>query len=191
MTPAVLDILRQRLSKEHGGISPTAVSNYLRCQLRFFYRYVSNLQEPDDTDEEIIDNRLFGNIFHKAAQTLYEQFADGRVTVALLDALLNDDSAISRAVDAAIRSELNHGDRLHDCGLVPNQKPVPMILDGLQIINREVIIRYVRLLIETDRRLAPFTILGLEKRVEIPWDDTVVGGYIDRLDSVTDPVSGQ
>ena len=175
-TPAVLSILRQRLSKDHGGISPTAVSNYLRCQLRFFYRYVSNLQEPDDTDEDLIDNRLFGNIFHKAAQTLYEQFTDGRVTVALLDALLNDDSTISRAVDAAIRSELNHA---------------PKVLDGLQIINREVIIKYVRLLIETDRRLAPFTILGLEKRVDMPWDETVVGGYIDRLDCVTDPVSGQ
>ena len=175
-TPAVLSILRQRLSKDHGGISPTAVSNYLRCQLRFFYRYVSNLQEPDDTDEDLIDNRLFGNIFHKAAQTLYEQFTDGRVTVALLDALLNDNSTISRAVDAAIRSELNHA---------------PKVLDGLQIINREVIIKYVRLLIETDRRLAPFTILGLEKRVDMPWDETVVGGYIDRLDCVTDPVSGQ
>lgn len=175
-TPAVLSILRQRLSKDHGGISPTAVSNYLRCQLRFFYRYVSNLQEPDDTDEDLIDNRLFGNIFHKAAQTLYEQFTDGRVTVALLDALLNDDSTISRAVDAAIRSELTHA---------------PKVLDGLQIINREVIIKYVRLLIETDRRLAPFTILGLEKRVDMPWDETVVGGYIDRLDCVTDPVSGQ
>ena len=66
-SPAIIDVLRQRLSKEHGGISPTAVSNYLRCQLRFFYCYVSNLKEPDDTNEELIDNRLFGNVFHKAA----------------------------------------------------------------------------------------------------------------------------
>ena len=173
-TPAVFDILQKRLSKEHGGISPTAVGNYLRCQLRFFYRYVSNLQEPDDTNEELIDNRLFGNIFHKAAQTLYEQFTDSRVTVALLDALLKDDSAISRAVDAAIRSELNHG-----------------VVDGLQLINREVIIRYVRLLIETDRRLAPFTILGLELPVYMPLGNTVAGGIIDRLDCITNPVSSK
>ena len=188
-THAVLSILRQRLSKDHGGISPTAVSNYLRCQLRFFYRYVSNLQEPDDTDEDLIDNRLFGNIFHKAAQTLYEQFTDGRVTVALLDALLNDDSTISRAVDAAIRSEFLKSHGKADSSLFTLHSSLN--LDGLQLINREVIIRYVRLLVETDRRLAPFTILGLEKRVEIPWGDSVAGGYIDRLDCVTDPVSGQ
>ena len=184
-TSAVLDILRQRLSKERGGISPTAVSNYLRCQLRFFYRYVSNLQEPDDTDEELIDNRVFGNIFHKAAQTLYNQFIGRQVTTELLDALLKDNSAISRAVDAAIRSEF----------LTPNSSlPTPhtsLHLDGLQLINREVIIRYVRQLIETDRRLAPFTILGLERPVYMPWGDSVAGGIIDRLDSVTDPISGQ
>ena len=69
-------------------------------------------------------------------------------------------------------------------------------LDGIQLINREVIIRYVRLLLETDRRLTPFTILGLEKRVDMPCTiggelQTVIGGYIDRLDQITDPASGE
>ena len=173
-TPAVLDILRQRFSKDRGGISPTAVSTYLRCQLRFFYRYVSNLQEPDDTDEDLIDNRLFGIIFHEAAQTLYDQFIGRQVTSVILDDLLKDEVTIERAVDNAIRNTLG----FHH-------------LDGLQLINREVIIKYIRLLIETDRRLTPFTILGLEKRVDMPWGETKVGGIIDRLDCITDPVSGE
>jgi hypothetical protein len=173
-TPAVLDILRQRFSKDRGGISPTAFSTYLRCQLRFFYRYVSNLQEPDDTDEDLIDNRLFGIIFHEAAQTLYDQFIGRQVTSFLLDDLLKDEVTIERAVDNAIRNTLG----FHH-------------LDGLQLINREVIIKYIRLLIETDRRLTPFTILGLEKRVDMPWGETKVGGIIDRLDCITDPVSGE
>ena len=192
-TAAILDILRQRFSNDRGGISPTAVSTYLRCQLRFFYRYVSDLQEPDDIDDELIDNRLFGNIFHKAAQTLYEPFNSRRVTTMMLDDLLKDEVAIERAVDAAIRSEFleNQGDRSRDSLGTSDHGPVPLILDGLQLINREVIIKYVRLLIETDRRLAPFTILGLEKRVSMPWGETKVGGIIDRLDSVTDPATGQ
>ena len=178
-TPAVLDVLRQRFSNDSGGISPTTVSTYLRCQLRFFYRYVSNLKEPDDTDDELIDNRVFGNIFHEAAHRLYEQFIGRLVTADLLDALLNDDSAIARAVDKAFQKELSI---IH----------YPLsTLDGLQLINREVIIRYIRLLVETDRRLAPFTILGLEHPVSMPWDETKVGGIIDRLDCVADPVTGE
>ena len=202
-TAAILDILRQRFSansasdiphsSKTAGISPTAVSTYLRCQLRFFYRYVSDLQEPDDIDDELIDNRLFGNIFHKAAQTLYEPFNRRRVTTMMLDDLLKDEVAIERAVDSAIHSEFfkNQGDRSMIARAERITRPVPLILDGLQLINREVIIKYVRLLIETDRRLAPFTILGLEKRVSMPWGDTKVGGIIDRLDSVTDPATGQ
>ena len=178
-TPAVLDVLRQRFSNDSGGISPTAISTYLRCQLRFFYRYVSNLKEPDDTDDELIDNRVFGNIFHEAAHRLYEQFIGRLVTADLLDALLNDDSAIARAVDKAFQKELSI---IH----------YPLsTLDGLQLINREVIIRYMRLLVETDRRLAPFTILGLEHPVSMPWGETKVGGIIDRLDCVADPVTGE
>lgn len=187
-TTDVISLLCSRFTSST-GISPTAISCYLRCQLRFFYRYVSDIQEPDSTDEDLIDNRAFGNIFHKAAQILYDRFGDTRVTEAMLDALLEDKSSIERAVDDAIRIELfkdSHGDRA-------------MNLDGLQLINREVIIKYLRMLVETDRRLAPFTILGLEKPVYRRFKVqnskfevmTSIGGIIDRLDSVIDRSTGQ
>ena len=75
-------------------------------------------------------------------------------------------------------------------------------LDGLQLINREVIIKYVRQLVELDRRLTPFTILGLERYVylDIPAthigsSDTLsklrIGGIIDRVDSIADPETGE
>ena len=185
-TPTVISLLCSRFTGPT-VISPTAISNYLRCQLRFFYRYVSDIQEPDATDEDIIDSRAFGNIFHKAAQTLYQGFADGRVTEELLESLLHDSSVIERAVDDAIRAEIkNHGS-------VTNN------LDGLQLINREVIIKYVRQLVEIDRRLAPFTILGLEKSVRMPFEiivggkvlRTSIGGYVDRLDQIIDPKTAE
>ena len=71
----------------------------------------------------------------------------------------------------------------------PNRK-IPA-LDGLQLINREVIIKYIRQLLEADRKLAPFSILGLEKPVKMPLDRTIVRGYIDRLDRITDPETGE
>ncbi len=188
-TEAVMQILRQRFSQEQGGISPTAISNYLRCQLRFFYRYVSNLMEPDDNEDDLIDNRIFGNIFHLSAQTVYERLkalTGNHITALAIDDLLKGTEA-EQAVDAAIKSELFQ--------IKDPSRPMPP-LDGLQLINREVIIRYVRQLLETDRRLTPFTILGLEKRVDMPCTiggklQTVIGGYIDRLDQVTDPGTGE
>ena len=173
-TTDVIQSLQHRFSDEKGGLSPTAISTYLRCQLRFYYRYVRNLQEPDDNEEELIDNRIFGNIFHKACETLYKPFGQEPVTKMALDDLLKSGVEIERAVDAAIREELD----------------LPL-LDGLQIINREVIIRYVRQLLELDRRLTPFTILGLEKPVSHQLGDWKIGGLIDRLDMVPDPETGE
>ena len=56
-----------------GSISPSALSTYLRCQLRFFYAYVVGLSAPDDNDAEAFSAIHFGNIFHRAAELVYEQ----------------------------------------------------------------------------------------------------------------------
>lgn len=200
-TEAVMEILRQRFLQNTGIVSPTAISNYLRCQLRFFYRYVSNLAEPDNNDEELIDNRIFGNIFHLSAQKVYEylmQLTGDRITALAIDDLLKNNIEIERIVDNAFKRELF---QIKD----PSRRLPP--LDGLQLINREVIIRYIRQLLETDKRLAPFSILGLEKEVSMPLTISVkdqttdaqgthettikIGGYIDRLDSVVDPETGE
>ena len=184
-TPQLLEVLRKRFAPETGGISPTAISNYLRCQLRFFYRFVCNLQEPDESDEELIDNRGFGNIFHKAAQIIYERLkklTGNHITSLAIDDLLKSGVEIEQIVDQAFRTEFFH--------ITDPTRPMPP-LDGLQIINREVIIKYIRVLLETDRRLAPFSILGLEKYVSMPFGTTKIGGYIDRLDSFIDPQTGE
>ena len=165
---AFIYIMKERFSKAQGGISPTALATYLRCQLRFYYRYVSNLIEPDDTDEELIDNRVFGNIFHKAAEIIYTQLkalTGNNITRSAIDKMLESGVEIERAVDEAFRSEYGHP-----------------IIDGLQLINREVIIKYVHLLLETDRQYTPFSNILLEKKVSMPWGDTIIGGIVDRLD---------
>ena len=184
-TDEVMGIMKHLFAKENGGISPTAISTYLRCQLRFFYHYVGNLIEPEDNEEDIVDNRIFGNIFHKAAQMVYERLktlTGNHITAIAIDDLLKSAIEIEQTVDDAFRTELF---QITD----PNRK-VPAY-DGLQLINREVIIRYVRQLLETDRGLTPFSILGLEKPVKMPLEWTMVRGYIDRLDQITDPETGE
>ena len=188
-TEAVMQLLQQRFSRDNGGISPTAVNRYLRCPLQFFYHYVCNILEPDDNEEDLIDNRVFGNIFHQAAQIIYTDMSQRspRIMPADIDSLLKSGVEIERAVDDAFKSEL--------FAIKDPSRPLPPF-DGLQIINREVIIRYVRLLLEVDRRLAPFTILGLERDVKGTFRvnehfTTTIGGRIDRLDCINTPDGGE
>ena len=181
-TPDVIAQMQKRFSKEEGGISPTAINNYLRCQLRFFYRYVCGISEPDSTEDDLIDNRLFGNIFHKAAQVIYTPFIGNTVSSMMLEELLKEEVTIERAVDEAIKQEFF---KIND-----PSRPLPP-LDGLQIINREVIIKYIRQLLEVDSRFTPFRIIDLEK-----WESTEIGGFkvggiIDRLDSIYNAETGE
>ena len=185
-TEAVMQLLRKRF--EDNLLTPTAINRYMRCQLQFFYHYVSGIIEPDNEDEDMIDNRTFGNIFHLAAQLIYEKLMQKchQILAKDIEYLLQNEVDIERVVDEAIKRELF---QIKDA-----TRRLPP-LDGLQIINREVIIKYIRQLLEIDRRLTPFTILGLEKKVKINYEivagnerfTTTLGGMIDRLDSITTP----
>ena len=178
-TPHVLDLLNQQFIGPDALLSPSAINKYMRCQLQFYYRYIAGIKEPDEpADEQELDNRIFGNIFHQAADTLYHQLPK-HVTREALDQLLKSKIAIGKAVDDAFHEELPHA-----------------LIGGLHLINREVIIRYLRQLIEIDKALAPFDILGLECDVyrELAVSDGQsagslqlrLGGRIDRLDQMSD-----
>ena len=169
-------------------LSPTAINCYLRCPLRFHYRYVCDLPDSNDDDGESMDNRIFGNIFHDASQIIYTRLVDSKggfgarpqILSSDLERLLKSGVEIRQAVDQAF-------------ALLWGQRGMPgdASLSGLQLISREVIVHYLRQLISNDRQLAPFTILGLEDEVSmslpLPSGEQIeVGGRIDRLDKVKD-----
>lgn len=180
---AVMDVLNAI-----GSISPTAINRYLRCQLQFYYNMVAGIKEPDENDEDQIDNRVFGNIFHKSAELLYRKFMQRSNIIhrADIEDCLKHPEIIEIIVDQAFREELFKVDRQ---GFRPEY-------NGLQIINREVIIGYLRQLLEIDIRLAPFLVLALEQ--EVSADITLgtgktmkIKGYIDRLDSIKIDETGE
>ena len=158
-------------------LSPSAINRYMRCPLQFYYCYVADLKEPDQAeDEQELDNRIFGNIFHDAAEIIYRQLPRD-ITRDLLGHLLKTKVEIERAVDESF------------------QRHMPFATtSGLHLINREVIIHYLRQLLEIDQKLAPFTILGLECDVYRPLANhhgeglpvIPIGGRIDRLDMLSD-----
>jgi len=198
-TPAVMDVLR---AKKH--ISPSQINTYLRCPVKYYFKSVVGLQEPND-EEDGIDNRQFGSIFHAAAQKMYTSVAESRGQVADegrvgddifnggfivekgdIDRLKNDPKLLERFVDESMREVLT------ECG----QRPSLLEQDGMMRINRAVIVRYLQQLLAYDGRHVPFRILGMECKlydtVEVRLADSgetqkiSLGGIIDRLDEVSD-----
>ena len=131
-------------------LSPSALNTYIRCPLAFYYQYIAHIQEPHP-DPETIDNRLFGNIFHRAAYLIYKDITDHSPVIekAHIQAYLSNRKLLANVVDRAFEEE--------EC----------KTNNGLQIINREVIIEYITKLLKIDQQLCPFSILAMEEEAKV------------------------
>ncbi|MDY3669544.1 MAG: PD-(D/E)XK nuclease family protein, partial [Prevotella sp.] len=160
------------------NFSPSAIGMYLNCQLRFFFTHVAGLKEDEEAEDDDIDARIFGNIFHRAAEFLYCG-KTGRILQA--DDLRKLHKEVDSYVEKAFVKEL--------FGQDPATARLGR-LNGLQEINSEVIKKYLHRLVEADMAKAPLTILATEKWVEREFSTTVggkvvtckFGGIIDRVD---------
>ena len=185
--------------EEMSRLSPSAINTYIRCKLAFYYQYVAHIKEPD-SDPETIDNRMFGNIFHRAAYLIYKDITDHSPVIekAHIQAYLSNRKLLASVVDRAFEEE--------EC----------KTNNGLQIINREVIIEYITKLLKIDQQLCPFSILAMEEEAKVYTQlsftipsggalkggalvssaptkqyNLTIGGIIDRLDVVTDKQTGK
>ena len=186
--------------QEMSRLSPSAINTYIRCPLAFYYQYIAHIKEPD-SDPETIDNRLFGNIFHRAAYLIYKDITDRSPLVEKthIQAYLSNRTLLANVVDRAFEEE--------EC----------KTNNGLQIINREVMIEYITKLLKIDQQLCPFSILAMEEEAKVytqlsfttppshhlttppshhlttspSHHHLTIGGIIDRLDVVTDKQTGK
>lgn len=172
-------------------ISPTSINRYMRCPIQFYYNNVALIKESEDNDPEEMDNRIFGNIFHLASELLYKNIAgnNGLVTSESVNYAIRHKELLERFVDRAFAETLFTPEKAAERHIEYN---------GLQLINRAVIIKYLNRLLEIDSVLAPFYLRDVESAVYhktkvVTSDgerDIYVGGRIDRLDQITDRQSG-
>lgn len=169
-----------KILNEMEKISPSALGVYLRCQLRFYYQYIAGIRQPDNQESDI-DNRIFGNIFHRAAELLYLPYTghSNRIELEDLQRIRKDELALKLLIDRAFKEEFFNSS--------VNEQ---VEYNGLQLITRQVILSYIKNLIELDMKKAPFFVVGTEKEIN-QWYDIKVGsaerrinlyGKIDRLD---------
>lgn len=163
-------------------LSPTAINRYLSCPAKFYYNNVLGVKEPEESHEDVSDNRTFGIVFHKAMENIYEEYYKNHkwITEEEIDKLLKNEHFLLQNIDKAFATELFN---------IGKQSFKPQY-NGLQQINRKVIFRYIQQVLKLDKKNAPFIIKGLELNVkkEICFETNkenkklLLHGYIDRLD---------
>lgn len=163
-------------------LTPSALDTYMYCRLRFYFKYVQELYEPDELQEEL-SPMVFGNILHDTMEILYRQFIK-RNKRSIVEP--NDFFGLESGVDGAInKAFIKHYD-------VKNETKFK--LEGRNIIAAEIIRKTALKILHFDQQYAPFKILGLETSTKdgytLDYPITVNGetltvgikGKIDRLD---------
>ena len=164
-------------------LSPSAFYTYVECPMKFYFRYIANIREQEEAAEEV-DMPMFGNIFHKAAETIYSTLKGRPNPEEELRRIRNDKKALEKIVDEAIKSEF-----LKDSGHSAAEE-----FGGNISLVRDIVCKYLgKCLLEYDVSHPGFIVSDTECWVEYfisfghngNTAKVKFGGKIDRMDTIT------
>lgn len=178
-TPEIMEKLMLYTLPRERAFSPSAIDTYLSCSLRFYYRYIAGMQEPEEVSEEI-DAPMFGKIYHKVMEEIYMPFKGKEVQKEDLEKLIRGKKELDRQLHLAFKTEYFMQDI--------KSKSNPEIA-GKNILIYEIIRKYVVKTLKIDIKTAPFKVLGLEDNGQLNFKvndqlNIFFRGIIDRVDEV-------
>lgn len=174
-------------------LSPTAINSWLSCPLKFYFHYIKGMKAEEELSEQV-DGLNFGNIFHQSVEQLYTELLQEKnpeqedrsnprykrmLQVEDIESLIRDKERIQSTVDHFFRLDFFH--ITQDEALEYN---------GQQLIQRNLIIRFIGFLLRMDKAHAPFELLEMEKESSLTLTIPSAGGSfplkvcgrIDRID---------
>ena len=165
-------------------ISPSAINEYLKCPFKFYYSKILGIREPEIEQEGALDNRTYGNVYHRSAELIYQKIMDKNNVVSK--------ESIEKIRKSRVTIELCVDEAFSELVFKTTSSKYRPKYNGLQLVNRESIINYLIKMLQQDEKSAPITIKGLELRInsEISFISNnekrslIIKGFIDRLDEV-------
>lgn len=171
-TPEVMAMLNNFTDQVGEGkfLSPTSLTNYITCPLKFYLKNVAGFKELDDVEEDI-DARNLGIVVHEVLEFLYQPWVDRNIG-----------SSEIKLLKAQVEKQLI--DSLHRNKIIQDNQQ----LTGRDLVTKAVMEQLIQKVLDLDIADAPFKVLGLEannyeKRIRIEGFGSVrISGTIDRMD---------
>ncbi len=156
-------------------ISPSAINTWLNCRMKFYYRYVSGLEEREKVTEEI-DHAKVGTLLHSTIKDLYSEYIGKVLDIEEIERLSSDKQLISSLISNNIIRHFgfdNHS-----------------LAKGNELIIRNVISVFIKRILQIDKAASPIRIISFEDLHMFPLTlkndvgdlKLMIGGRIDRID---------
>ncbi|MGO4912348.1 PD-(D/E)XK nuclease family protein [Leeuwenhoekiella sp. W20_SRS_FM14] len=167
-TPQIIEAIKKHAQS---GLSPSALTTYIRNPVDFYYKYVLGIQELDEV-EDIIAHNTLGTVVHETLEKLYEPYINTILTADILKKMMS-------SVDKEVRKQFDIWyNAVH-------------IDTGKNLIIFNVAKQFVRNFLMQERRDVSdgneIIIKALESKYSVPIGEGIVlKGTVDRIDRVND-----
>lgn len=170
--PPVHQVMLNKYLTERNGhayFSATAMTTFQFCKLRFYFRYIAGLREPDQVEVKMEAN-TFGSILHYTMEELYGDYRNQVVGPATIDFLKK---LLPKALKKAFEME--------NLGWEGN-------LQGKNFLLHRVIEQLCGRILDHDAQSDPFQVIHLEeekafaRNIEIDGQEFRINGTFDRVD---------
>ena len=157
------------------SLSPSAINTWLNCRMKFFYRYVNRLKEPENISKDI-DPAMLGNILHGLMKNLYSPYVGRELTGEIITGIINDRQFLAKVINEELNNTYKSGRSVS--------------ISGNELIVTDVLMAYLYRILHADKLHVPFIILNLEDTFNflLPFVsngselNVLIGGNIDRID---------
>ncbi len=175
-TPAIMKKLDAFFSEDENAsaLSASSIKSYIDCPLQFYLTRVEKLEQADEIKETIEDD-MFGNLFHATMEYIYQPFKGKMMQSNDFDEIIADPLTIEKQIKKAFCM------KYFNTTLDQN-----IILGGNNLLISRVIAKYVKQVLRTDKKYAPFKYIDAEKRCKLRFPiskgEVNLKGFIDRID---------
>lgn len=140
--------------------SASALTDYLDCPKKFYYKHIEHIKEPEIDESVSIADVTLGNVLHEIMYHLYTPFKGKNITASIIEELINQ-----------VNDDVFW-------------KGLPSLQDLKGDLLAEHIVRtYVSNILNYDHAHAPFQLLHAELPITAQWDNGItITGKIDRVD---------
>ena len=176
----LLDRFRFSQGQSEKRLTPSALSTYLDCRLKFYFNQLVRIYEPDEVNDDI-DARAFGNLLHSTIEKLYADFINKKGSAHFEK---SDFAAIKNSLDPILLNEVGEyfGSQINEASE----------LEGKVLLIYKLVRKFAARILDVDHYSAPFEIIALEYNeqsleIEISGPDgksieVGIKGVIDRID---------
>ena len=145
--------------------SSSALTTYLDCPLKYYFKYVKRLKEPEIADENISFASM-GNIFHAVMSRLLKP---GNYFASTIEKILKNKANIYHIIKEEFLQEMG------------NQSETKLEDNGVFIFMNETINYFVNKTLNYDMKFVPFEILGTETPLDLSLE-IMINNQVKRVD---------